>query len=113
MTLSEFTMSALGQCCNEEEADGMKTLLHELIVPAVRNGVAATCDWGLVPMPSVTAALNVRARRNSGDGGESAAEVRQVVGDGDDNLSPSAASEQDVYDGDGGTSPAATSHSKS
>ena len=90
----------------------MKTLLHELIVPAVRNGVATTCDWGLVPLPSVAAALSVRARRNLGDGGKAAAEARQVVGDGDDNLCPSAASEQEVYYGDDGTSPVATSHAK-
>ena len=51
MTLSEFTTSALGQRCNQEEADCMKTLLHELIVPAVRDDAAATCDWGLVPCP--------------------------------------------------------------
>ena len=73
ITLPEFTMSALGQCCNQEEADGMKTLLHELIVPAVRNGAAATCDWGLVPLPSVAAALDKYARRNPGDGGKAAA----------------------------------------
>ena len=38
MTLSEFTMSALGQCCNQEETDGIKTLLYELIVTRRTRG---------------------------------------------------------------------------
>ena len=71
------------------------------------------CDWGLVPMPSVAAALSVRTRRNPGDGGKAAAEERQVVGNGDDDLSPAAASTQEIYDGDGGIPLAATRHAKS
>ena len=75
ITLSEFTAAALGQCCAPDEVEGMKAFLHQLIVPAVRDGVAASRDWSTVPMPAVAAALSARARSASfpSPGGEDVA----------------------------------------